>query len=633
MSFFREKPEKFKKERSLYDDTPKPRTFDNLNIEDSEEKKVQEIFSKIEDEIKLGNELLRLFDEKCRATHIPVPAELQNIRSAVRRKDNAEPDGAKISFALFLTSIKKYEQIKIQYSLLIQDQINENPELDAQRVTNLKVKVMNGIGESDLFVFSSIWLLNYIVTKYQDIFNVPTMMQIAASPQSAAVGAIKLTLALAFAAFIEAVFDDEGRRVTTGTDNRINPDQLSRVEQLAVKKIGENDYDLILDYAIKYIYSTNDQKYDPWISYLAVRQSRNSSVDLHKYYPSYSTEEFLKINYVNEDDSGETVAADYVEDRILENFKQNFINETRPLAADFESIYTSISAKNRMVFNTAAQASAYKLTKDQVCCFIRILSNSGVDRRTLRTLKCVIRMASQTLSAQLFMGFGNKALNGIKQLDVGPVLVNRIKGILSSMLRRLHGDFIQRVNDREVTEIEAKCATFSSTFDMFFDAIDDIVSNIQREFYLENGKIDQALKNSELTLQTKYQIRILNDIELMIAAILDQALEECVRLEDDVAEEILDEVIGSFNIPSNQYTIDISDEMREKYFSDSKPIRLLKKSSEFGRRSKVTIPAIDKFNSPETSEEVIRNILRTCKIDLTDEQIKQMLKDTDGSSR
>ena len=119
----------------------------------------------------------------------------------------------------------------------------------------------------------------------------------------------------------------------------------------------------------------------------------------------------------------------------------------------------------------------------------------------------------------------------------------------------------------------------------------------------------------------------------MIAAILDQALEECVRLEDDVAEEILDEVIGSFNIPSNQYTIDISDEMREKYFSDSKPIRLLKKSSEFGRRSKVTIPAIDKFNSPETSEEVIRNILRTCKIDLTDEQIKQMLKDTDGSSR
>ena len=66
----------------------------------------------------------------------------------------------------------------------------------------------------------------------------------------------------------------------------------------------------------------------------------------------------MKINYVNEDDSGETVAADYVEDRILENFKQNFINETRPLAADFESIYTSISAKNRMVFNTAAQASA-----------------------------------------------------------------------------------------------------------------------------------------------------------------------------------------------------------------------------------------------------------------------------------
>ena len=44
MSFFREKPEKYRKERRLYDDFNKPRTFDNINLEDNDEKQIKEIF-------------------------------------------------------------------------------------------------------------------------------------------------------------------------------------------------------------------------------------------------------------------------------------------------------------------------------------------------------------------------------------------------------------------------------------------------------------------------------------------------------------------------------------------------------------------------------------------------------------
>ena len=86
------------------------------------------------------------------------------------------------------------------------------------------------------------------------------------------------------------------------------------------------------------------------------------------------------------------------------------------------------------------------------------------------------------------------------------------------------------------------------------------------------------------------------------------------------------------NIPSNQYTIDIPDDLRERYFSDNQPIVITKKSDVFGLDSKMTIPAIDKFNQPETSEEVIRNILQTCKMEITDEEIKNMLKESDESS-
>ena len=91
MSFFRKKPEKYKKERTLEDDFVKPRSFDNIDLEDNNQNQVDEIFNQIKKDIELGNDLLNLFDEKCRATHIPVPEELQNIRAAVKRKDNTKP--------------------------------------------------------------------------------------------------------------------------------------------------------------------------------------------------------------------------------------------------------------------------------------------------------------------------------------------------------------------------------------------------------------------------------------------------------------------------------------------------------------------------------------------------------------
>ena len=642
MGFFRKKPEPFKKERSLDDTYIKPRSFDNNNIEDNDQAIIEELFSTIKEDINLGNELLALFEEKCRATHIPVPEEMQNVRAAVKRKDSAEPNGSRISFALFLTSVKKYEELKLQYFLTIQDTISENPELSAVKKTELKHKVVNGISAADLLIFSSLWLLNYTATKYQEIFTIPTLSQIATAgdsgnPGAVVAGAAKMVYAIAFAAFIDAIYSDtDGSEISSETE-MVNPEELSRTERLAVEKISENDYDVILDYAVRYIYSTTDQKYDPWISYLTVRKSRNSSVDMYAYYPTYSKAEFLRLN-VTEDSGYESSSdSDYATSTLKERFEQNFEDamhiKTAFNGSDTDSMYRRISARNRMVFNTAAQASAYKLTKDQICCFVRILTRNGVDRRTIKMMRCIIKAASKTLSASLFMGFSDKFLSEIKSLDIGALLINRIKGVLSNIMTRIFNKFVSRLDNAMTNDISDKCSLFNNTLDSLIDSLDDIVSNIQKQFSLESARLQRSLQNSELTLQTKYQIRMLNDIELILAAILDQSLEECALLDDDVAEEILDEFISGFNVPSNQYTIDISDEMREKYFSNSQPIRLAKKSSSFGRRSKITIPAIDKFNSPETSEEVVRNILKTCKVDLTDSQIKQMLKDTDGSSR
>lgn len=643
MSFFRQKPKKYKKERELNDDSVKNRSFDNTDIESNNEKEVAKLFSDIKEDIDLGNELLQLFDDKCRATYVPVPEELQDIRAAVIRKDSAEPNGARISFALFITAVKKYEELKLEYSLTVVDTLSGNPDLDATRVSSLKSKVLNGVAERDLILFSSLWMLNYTLNKYQDIFNLPKMAEIAASPQSAGISAAKMVAATAFASAVDVIYSEllnENNSALDRTVESINSEKLSRLDNLALKKISENDYDLILDYVIRYIYTTTDQKYNPWTSYIAVRKSRNSSIDMYSYYPTYSSSEFIKVNAGQLDGYEKTdlSATDLIEDKIKANFEQklkdSLYTDATMIGSGSENMYRQISAKNRMVFNTAAQSSAYKVTKDQICCFIRILTKiSKIDKDIIKMLRCLIKVSSGTLSVQLSIGFSNKVINQLKGLDINAMIVNRIKGILSSMIKEIYERLLLKLNAPITSQVYAKCYMFLNLFEGMSGGLDDVVSGIQKEFLLENNKIQRSLVDSQLALQTKFQIRILNDIELMLTAILDESLEECALMDDSAAEEVLDEVISGFNVPSNQYTIDISDKMRQKYFSDSKPIRLLKKSSTLGERSELVIPAIDKINLPETSEEIVRNILRTCKIDVTDDQIKQMLKDTDGSSR
>ena len=170
-------------------------------------------------------------------------------------------------------------------------------------------------------------------------------------------------------------------------------------------------------------------------------------------------------------------------------------------------------------------------------------------------------------------------------------------------------------------------------FKSMLDFVEDIVSEIgSNETDSEKQQSIIVWRNIE-TVQTKWQLRGLSHMDMILSSILEQSLDECYNMSDDVVDNMIDEVVGGLSIPSNQYTIDIPDDLRERYFSDNKPIRVSQSSSLFGLSNTTTIPAIDKFNQPETSEEVIRNILKTCKMEISDEEIKKMLKESDGSSR
>ena len=147
MGIFSKKPKPFERERSLTEDPPKGSPVINTNIEDEAEKEVQEIFSDIKDNIMLSNELLNLLDEKCRATHVPVDPIVQDVRAAVARKDPSEADGARISFHLFLTAVKKYEQVQLNYTLAISESMTGNPSLDSTTTRRFKYRIIHGISD------------------------------------------------------------------------------------------------------------------------------------------------------------------------------------------------------------------------------------------------------------------------------------------------------------------------------------------------------------------------------------------------------------------------------------------------------------------------------------------------------
>ena len=642
MSVFGKKPEKERKTRYIQDDRIKPRSLANISQEDEALSGSKKVFDELKENINLGNELLDLLDEKCKASHIPVPEELQNIRAAVSRKDPLEPEGARISFELFLLGVKKYEAIKLEYRLMVSQTLaySENHEISNTLKTKLKKKTLAGINPDDILLFTSLWFLNYMESKYQQVFTLSDITSIASAHSEgagpAAVGAAKLGIAFAFAAALDVIYDNLGRKVPRSsiqTEGETLSEGEARLEELAIKKIGENDFDIIIDYVVKYISASKDSRYGPWISYLSTRQARNASIDAYSYYPSYSSQTFLKTNNAFSDGN-----EDFVENSKGEEFMESLKNQ---LQTNFTGILESsgthlrnISAESKVTLQTSAQISSYRLTKDQICCFVRIMTmNKSIDRKHLKLFKGLVNIYSNTLSVDVYETFANKLINNIKKIDIGQMMSIYVSDMLNNILNKMYNDYLKQFNDFEVNKMLEKCTLYMNFLNTLLNLADDLVFKTSLKLSKEAGKDRRVLKDWSRSLESKYEVRMLDDLELIYASMLQRSLQECALIEDDIATDIINEFVTGFDLPSNQYTIDISDEMQNKYFSESQPIRLSRKTGRLGIQSEIRIPPVRKIGDLETSEEVIRNILRTCKIDISDDQIKQMLKDTDGSSR
>ena len=643
MSLFSRKPEKYRKQRTLQDGYIKSVRRENTDQDDELENLATEVFSSIAENINLANDLLPLFEEKSRATHIPVPEELVEIRAAVKRQDSSNTLGDNISFTLFLTCLKKYEQLKIEYELLIKDTLSTNPFLGAASVTNLKRKIISGVSEEDLLIFSSMWFLNYTLSRYQEQFIIPKVTGIASKHSEGLgvqiEGALVLAAATTFAAAIDTIYENIDDIATVAAGNiqteNIETEVLSggRWDKLALKKVSENDCDIILGYAVEYIYTSVDQKYDPWINYLAVRQARNSSIDSYKYYPAYSKKTFLKLNSFGTDNQEEDYLRDALNKQFNENFERKFKQNTLAFSGSTHEKISYLAKTTNEVLRTAAQSASYKMKKDQICCLVRIFTlNGNLGKRDLKIMLGILKAISAT-SVITYSNSAKKTLADIREFDVANYTIDYAKIVFSSLINSVYSSLYKNLNDEIVDNVALKCLAFTNLQELFVSGVEEAVD------MFEKGSSDNFNRNQrnflgyDHDIKERYMLRLLNDFQYILAQMLEDSLYECSELQDDVANELIDNAVTGLEPPSNQYTINIPEDVLDRYFSDSEPIEINTVSSLLRTSVNITIPAINRVGNDETSDEVIRNILKTCKIDISDEEIKQMLKDTDGSSR
>ncbi len=647
MGIFSKKPQEFERNRKLEKNNHHSIPHSNTNIEDEWGDKIEKLFADTRDNIDLSNSLLGLLDEKCRATHVPVSSVVQNVRAAVARKDPTGPNGDRISFHLFLTAVKKFEEVQIKYTATMVDSMTGNLTLDAVTVRRFKNKVMFGMSEDDLSFFDSVYLLNYAIHKFQNIFQVPEILKISPPsehPEGAAYGAVKLAIAIAFASAIDVInktFIEATHSASASTTSSssvadsvsdMNSGVLSRIDELAIEKISENDYKLILDYVISYIYPSLDPKYDLWINYLALRKSRNTSIDTYAYYPTYSNKASIRLNFGHI--MPENRSEDYVSNSLKDDFLAAYKNNFRAMCATTHQFMSFNNKEQRNIINNVAQTSAYKITKDQICCLLRIMSGQGVlDKKILKMVRVMVKASSKTLSVNLSARYARKISAEFSGTKIDFMHIKYIKHRVMGMIHKVYKDWVKLTQPKVMEELYIKCKLFHDMLKSILDFVENISDEMSsQETHSEKQKSLIVWRNIE-TIQTKWQARALGHMDMILASIIEQSLNECADLSDDVIDNRIDNIVGGLNVPSNQYTIDIPDNLRERYFSNNKPIMVSQSSSLFDLTSTMAIPAIDKFNQPETSEEVIRNILKTCKMEISDEEIKNMLKESDGSSR
>lgn len=615
------------------------------NNEQVYQTRIDSAYEQLADVINAANAVLPEYENMAQTIVIPVDELAIDVRSAVKRKDNTTPDGNIIKFDLFKDAIENYDRLRLKISTQAASQLDGNPPLDSIRIESLRREIENGdLNTSELALFASTLLIRIVLAKLQEKTTIPTVQTIAATKFPPIVEIPPSTVAIVASIFLQLLIEIINENalniavndITASTsvntkkyisDAKNYTKEPTKLEQIAIRRVGEADYHLILEYAMNYIANSLDPHFDVWLAYVDSKQIRNKAIAHYKFGPQYSSKELALINNVPEPEPVFSRT-----DTVISNNPASYYARLEGLVAMTPEHLCMIEQDASALQNNLhliATVMSSRFAADTVCCLTRFFGHMGPD--SIKALRAIMAFAQGLLKERLTLDIA-KTLSNITNY-----LSNAIRDLLMSQLERTIQFAVNpTLNDLQFPDKEWEllirgCPLIERAVDFILKTIGQILSKL-REIILNIG-FDGIQFNShvEYRYTNLYEMRTLKIIIDLLDRIASAIINNDCSVDQDGRILLSEFAEFSDSITANQrtYTVELPKSLIETYFPNSEPIQV----EETETRPSYAIPSLKETAEAGLSEKrIMREIMDRCGQTISDEDLDRIFGLTNGNN-
>ena len=525
---------------------------------------------------------------------IPVREFASEVRAAVGRKDQFNRAGTIITFDLFKDAIAQMETRRNLVNLDdMATNITGNALADARFIDGRQAAADNpDLDAEKLAMLGSNFMILYILNQMQGPWKAIDTQQMTSAklPPATETGGLiaqtiigiimQLLVAGLQEAAIEGFLKRSGVEQLTGRTpksfiQQAKGTELDEMQDLAARKMGEADYEMILDYAKDFLAQTPLAGYESWVGYWEARDIRQTAMATWRGAPQYSTTHALARyqgwpdRRSHQGDADEDLDLAGAVDVSLRNAIAASVDTVAPeymctLAEQADGLDKSL--------DLIGQVAATRVTRDALCCLVRYFGKIG-DPKMLRALRASLRVLLSIQGKIGHVSLSNFAANFLDFLE--EEIKIQLRDLMNRFIDKVFGpveDFLFEPDDKE-WEVLFSCPLIQ-------DMVNQVIRlSVELRFtmrdFLDGFIVDFKTGEKERTERwsTIYRGKKLRMILMVLEQVLT-ALEHgnLCEEEDEIGQDQLFVDITN-DIPEMPAT-EFSPDVIAEHFADSKPIEI-----------------------------------------------------------
>lgn len=582
------------------------RRIKRLPSEAPQPQELEQLFNRAAFLSNKANHLARAIANEARKYFIPVHEESIDVRAAVRRKGDSE-DGSQISFDLFKDATEAMQRMKkeSEETVILSRSIEPASVLQKRiRKIRARVSLMTSFGsepdDDELELLISQFLILYIAHTLMKPFESITehlplsqtlVPKTPGGPETEI--AISLLIGIAMQLLIMGLNDDimetyldeaAGESYPLGWTAKDviaqarNLEQ-SKLQQLAEKQAGLNDYELILAYSFDFLSRNIEPGYEMWTSYVDTVQLRYTAQSLWVHAPHYSVPHALNTarfsrkrrrNLAARQESLQRQRDDAYSDRVDLELQQAIANGLVPMAPSTYITRLDVLDQVDDNLNLIAQVLSSDFAVEIACCLGRVLGE--LDPKVLRVLRAFLDGLLRSYAFDL-----ENVLGAIYSHLVSPDFAEIIALEACHQIDRIFDKLIEEVLGLFGDNIEPLlcCPLIGELISAILQSIVRLEAELEGAVRIFAGKLVQSLGIGSLNIkarhETAYDTRIIRKMILIIDSLIRAAesLDACSEsglFTDPLPQPIRDNI----RLP----TIKIDEDAKTNYFANAFPREL-----------------------------------------------------------